>query len=62
MNIADLTREVLSLSPRDRAIIAQQVWDSLDDSQAEVSAESESAALTSATERDEEMSVVSGEA
>lgn len=55
MNIDELTTHVLALSPSQRAELAQQVWQSLEDSQVVISPQAEAEAIEIARRRDAEI-------
>ena len=57
MKIEELTTHVLALAPSQRAELAQKVWQSLEDSQVDISPEAESDALELARRRDTEIEV-----
>ena len=53
--VADLTEKALILSPAERAELAQQLWDSLDESARRCSPDEEAEILREARARDEEL-------
>jgi putative addiction module component (TIGR02574 family) len=54
MSIEQIAAEALRLSPRDRALLAESLWESLDDP-FEAPARDEAAAVALATERDRQI-------
>lgn len=55
MNIAQLTDEALRLNSKDRAMLAETIWESLEDPYLVPSEISEQEAILLAKQRDEEM-------
>lgn len=55
MNIDQIASEALRLDPRDRAILAETIWESLEDPYVEVSNISDEEAIRMAIQRDDEI-------
>jgi putative addiction module component (TIGR02574 family) len=55
VTIAELTAQAIALPPAERAIIAQKLWESLEEEHAEISPVVETEAVAEAIRRDKEL-------